>query len=98
MRERLLTLNPREVGTDLQRDTYFEVPDGRLKLREGRIESTLIFYRRSNDATTRRSDVDLSPVSDRSELRNVLAAALPVRVIVEKRREIFFVGDTKIHL
>ena len=31
-------------GLDHQIDTYFRVPNGRLKLREGNIENALIFY------------------------------------------------------
>ena len=31
-------------GTDHQIDTYFDVPEGRLKLRQGPIENNLIFY------------------------------------------------------
>ena len=33
----LQDLNARVIGTDHQRDTYFKVPNGRLKLREGNI-------------------------------------------------------------
>ena len=35
-------------GTDHQIDTYFRVPSGRLKLREGNIENYLIFYERED--------------------------------------------------
>ena len=98
VREKLRTLNPREVGTDRQRDTYFEVREGRLKLREGDIENALIFYRRADQATARDSHVQIASIPNAAELRAVLAAALPVRAVVEKRREIFFVGKTKIHL
>jgi adenylate cyclase class 2 len=98
MRARLRTLSPREVGTDQQRDTYFEVPSGRLKLREGGIEKSLIFYRRPNRAETRESHVVYATVENTAELRAVLAAALPVLGFVEKTREIFYVGETKIHL
>ena len=98
IRERLKTLNPRLVGTDRQRDTYFEVPEGRLKLREGNIENALIFYRRSNDAAVRESLVELVPVREPLELQRLLRAALPQIGIVEKDREIYFVGETKIHL
>ena len=31
-------------GLDHQTDTYYKVPKGRLKLRRGNIENTLIFY------------------------------------------------------
>ena len=98
IREKLRSLNPREVGTDRQRDTYFEVREGRLKLREGLIENSLIFYRRADLAATRDSHVYLSSISNPSELRPVLEAALPIHAIVEKRREIYLVGETKIHL
>ena len=71
IREKLRTLNPREVGTDRQRDTYFEVREGRLKLREGNIENSLIFYRRTDQAATRDSLVYLASISYPSELRPV---------------------------
>ncbi len=35
-------------GKDYQIDTYFKVPNGRLKLREGNIENCLIYYQRKN--------------------------------------------------
>src|SRR5213593_4888359 len=91
VREKLRTLNPREVGTDRQRDTYFEVREGRLKLREGDIENALIFYRRADQATVRDSHVQIASIPNAAEFRAVLAAALPVRAVVEKRREIYFV-------
>jgi len=98
VRAKLRTLKPREAGTDHQRDTYFEVREGRLKLREGHIENSLIFYRRADQAATRDSHVQLASISNPSELRRVLEAALPIRAVVEKLREIYFVGQTKIHL
>ncbi len=36
----------RFIGTDHQIDTYFKVPYGRLKLREGSIENYLIFLQK----------------------------------------------------
>jgi adenylate cyclase class 2 len=98
MRDKLRTLSPRELGLDHQRDIYFEVPEGRLKLREGGIEQSLIYYRRSNEASTRDSHVVYANVENTAELRSVLTAALPVLGMVEKDREIYYVGDTKIHL
>ncbi len=38
MRNYLLTHGADYKGTDRQTDTYFNVPNGRLKLREGNIE------------------------------------------------------------
>ena len=97
-RQKLRTLHPREFGLDHQRDTYFEVPQGRLKLREGGVEQSLIYYRRSDAAATRESHVVFASVENTGELRRVLEAALPVWAVVEKDREIFYVGETKIHL
>ena len=37
-------------GIDEQTDTYFQSPEGRLKLREGNIENNLIYYKRVNSA------------------------------------------------
>jgi adenylate cyclase class 2 len=98
IREKLRTLHPRELGLDHQRDTYFRVPEGRLKLREGGVEKSLIFYKRSNQAATRDSSVVYAFVENTRELREVLAAALTVMGVVEKDREIYYVGETKIHL
>jgi adenylate cyclase class IV len=46
--QKLLTLNPVFYGIDHQVDTYFNVSNGRLKLREGNIENALIDYERED--------------------------------------------------
>ena len=46
LEQKLLHLNANFVGEDHQTDTYFNVPYGRLKLREGKIEYALIHYYR----------------------------------------------------
>ena len=51
-------------GTDEQTDTYFNVPNGRLKLREGNIENNLIFYERTNQAGPKQSHFNLVKVKD----------------------------------
>jgi adenylate cyclase class IV len=48
--EKLQSLNPLFIGEDHQKDTYFNVTKGRLKLREGTIENALIHYKRNNTA------------------------------------------------
>ena len=83
---------------DHQVDTYFRVPAGRLKIREGRIENALIYYQRSNARRARQSKVELAQLPGRNAIRAVLASALGVLVVVDKRREIYFVGNVKIHL
>ncbi len=98
IRRLLRRLRARFVGTDRQVDTYFCVPRGRLKVREGRIENSLIYYERSNAPRLRPSLIKMMLLPRRNRLRPVLAAALGVRARVDKRREIYFVGNVKIHL
>ena len=98
IREIIKAKDPRVVGTDHQVDTYFNVPRGRLKLREGNVENSLVYYERENQAGPKRSNVTLAHVQPGSNLREVLAAALGVKVAVDKQREIYFVGNVKIHL
>ena len=98
VREALKRLGARFVGTDYQIDTYFRVPSGRLKVREGRIENALIFYRRSNLRRARRAAVEMMLLPRRNSLRAILARALATLAVVDKRREIYFVKNVKIHL
>ncbi len=98
IRTALKKLRARFVGTDHQVDTYFRARRGRLKLREGRIENALIFYQRSNSPRPRRSRVELTLLPRRHSLRTILGAALGVLAVVDKRREIYFAGNVKIHL
>lgn len=98
IRAYLLAQDARSVGTDHQIDTYFQVPDGRLKLREGNIENNLIFYRRSDQPGPKASHVHLSPVADGAALRSLLLAALGEKVTVDKQREIYFIDNVKFHI
>lgn len=85
-------------GEDHQVDIYFEVPEGRLKLRQGSIENNLIFYHREDVAGSKRSDIDLYPVNDSEKLLTLLKHALGTIVTVDKKREIYWIDNIKIHL
>lgn len=85
-------------GLDVQTDTYFRVQHGRLKLREGQIENCLIYYDREDQVGPKQSDVVLFPTAVNSPLKEVLSKALGVLVVVEKRREIYFIENVKFHL
>jgi len=98
IREKLKQRHARFAGTDHQIDTYFRVPNGRLKLRQGNIENALVFYSRENRAGTKQSNVTISAVPSDSEIGVVLAKALGVLVAVDKQREIYFADNVKIHL
>ncbi len=86
-------------GLDHQIDTYFNVPNGRLKLREGNIEHALIHYHRNNQAAAKLSDIHYyQPTEKGSDLKATLQAALGIKVVVDKQRHIYFVDNVKFHL
>jgi predicted adenylyl cyclase CyaB len=86
------------IGNDFQVDTYFKIPSGRLKLREGNIENRLIYYDRENKKDAKKSAVTLYNPADISSLKAVLVAALPTLIVVEKKREIYFIRHIKFHI
>lgn len=96
LEEKLQTLQPVFKGEDLQTDTYFDVPQGRLKLREGAVENALIHYHRPDVAAAKTSAVTLYK-NPSPQLKAVLLAALPVKVIVQKKRRIYFIDNVKFH-
>ena len=93
----LLEKNPEFVGTDHQVDTYFNVTSGRLKLREGNIENALIHYERKNDAGAKLSDVCLYRHDPDPSLKEALTRALGVKIVVDKKRKIYFIDNVKFH-
>ncbi|NJM62532.1 MAG: class IV adenylate cyclase, partial [Oscillatoriales cyanobacterium RU_3_3] len=93
-----LSHNAELKGTDEQTDTYFNVPAGRLKLREGNIENNLIYYERSNQAGPRNSHFHLVKVPDAGALKEVLRKSVGIKTIVKKTREIYYIGNVKFHI
>jgi len=98
IRDLLLANNARFVGTDNQIDTYFNVNSGRLKLREGNIENHLIHYDRENIEGPKQSNVLLYDSNPKSTLKEILVKSLGILVIVDKKREIYFIDNVKFHL
>lgn len=85
-------------GTDTQVDTYYRVPQGRLKLRQGSIERHLIYYERPDMSGPKPSQVALYRPDDDAALHDLLARSLGVWQVVEKQREIYFIDHVKFHL
>ncbi len=91
-------LNARFIGIDYQIDTYFNVKNGRLKLREGNIENALIFYKRENIKQNKYSEVILYPTKNSKALKQILTETMGVKIIVKKQREIYFIENVKFHI
>jgi adenylate cyclase, class 2 len=85
-------------GKDEQTDTYFNVMNGRLKLREGNIENNLIYYERTNQAGPKNSHFHLVKVVDANSLKEILTRSIGVKVIVRKKREIYYINNIKFHI
>ena len=98
IRNYLLSNHAEFKGVDVQTDTYFNVPNGRLKLREGNIENNLIFYERTDQPGPKNSHFHLVKVEDAAGLKEVLTKAIGIKVIVQKRREIYYIKNVKFHL
>lgn len=94
----LKSKNASYKGLDQQTDTYFNTPNGRLKLREGNIENNLIYYERSNQAGPKQSHFNLVKIEDAAGLKEVLTKSMGVKVVVQKNREIYYIGNVKFHI
>jgi adenylate cyclase class IV len=92
-------LGAEDHGTIAQRDTYFEVARGGLKLREeqpGRPH--LIQFERASEPQQRESRYRIIEVSDSRTLCVALAAAIGIRGVVVKRRRLLLWQSVRIHL
>ena len=98
IRQYLLNHEAELHGTDEQTDTYFNVAEGRFKLREGNIENNLIYYKRVENTAIKQSNVELVKADDGPGLRNILTKALGVKAVVKKKREIYYIRNVKFHL
>jgi predicted adenylyl cyclase CyaB len=82
-----------------QTDTFFPVRAGRLKLRElSTTRAELIYYTRSDVPGPKASEYERASIADGPALRRLLAAALGVRGEVRKRRLVYRLGRTRVHL
>ena len=82
-----------------QKDTFFLVPQNRLKLRQfpdGSAE--LIAYSRSDSVDPIASNYFRTPIGSPEELVEGLSLTLGVRGVVEKKRLLFLKEQTRIHL
>src|SRR5438552_13980437 len=99
LRAHVAAMSARGSEVLIQRDTFYKVPEGRLKLREfsdGKTE--LIYYERCDRAGPKKSIYTRTPVLASMSMRELLGRLFILRGVVTKRRELFLVGKTRIHL
>lgn len=85
-------------GTDIQTDTYFNVRNGRLKLRQGNIENSLIYYSRNNQQGPKQSNFRLFQTPNLDTLLPLLNDSLGILATVKKTRKIFYIDFVKFHI
>ena len=96
-RKKLIAIGADNLGILNQKDVYYKVPEGLLKLRiENGIES-LIFYRRDENTKNRWSNYNILKIEN-GDGEKFLRKIFAIETIVEKSRELFFFDNTRIHL
>ena len=99
LRRRAAALTDTPAELIPQEDTFFNVPQGRLKLRViAPDHGQLIYYRRPDTAGPKQSDYHISVTVEPQTLKNILARSLGVRGVVNKQRWLYHVGPSRIHL
>ena len=81
-----------------QRDTFFRVPNGKLKLREENDRAALIFYRRSDSGPLMLSNYEIAEIPDPATTRHILNEALCTLATVEKTRILMTRDHIRLHL
>lgn len=97
--ENLNALGAGRAGTFNQKDTYFKVANGRLKLRQlGPDEGHLIYYKREDIPGPKRSDYEVAFTTDPEAMRDILTQLLGSWVEVDKCRQVWLWENVRIHL
>lgn len=92
----IATRGPEDLVQD---DTFFRCERGRLKLRElAPGVGQLIHYHRADASGPKMSDYVIAPTPDPAALREALARANGLLGRVVKRRRLYLVGRTRVHL
>jgi predicted adenylyl cyclase CyaB len=92
-------LKAKARGVLHQRDIYYLVRSGRLKLRIiSKRPAELIFYTRPNKRGSRYSDYVLLPVSNSKSTNELFTTLFGQKVVVEKKRRLFLLKNSRIHL
>ncbi|PFX18286.1 uncharacterized protein LOC111339756 [Stylophora pistillata] len=81
-----------------QKDIFYNVPQGRLKLRLLHNQpSQLIFYQRDDKSGPKMSEFYTAPTNEPDKLADVLSRAMGEKGVVKKKRLLYLVGQTRVH-
>ena len=98
-REYIKLFTDKQYLIEFQRDIYYKIATGRLKLRIiNGITGNLIYYDRIERNIKRVSNYMISCTDTPDELRDILKRLYKVQVVIEKKREIFITKNIRIHL
>jgi predicted adenylyl cyclase CyaB len=99
LKKRAESLSDKPVQVISQEDTFFVIPEGRLKLRVLSADyAQLVWYARADDTGPKRSNYQIYETHDPDNLKTTLSLALGVRGVVRKVRYLYMAGQTRIHL
>jgi adenylate cyclase class IV len=90
-------ISAERVGELRQTDTYFRLPDGRLKKRQTEGEPVeWIFYHRPDRISPKMSNYTI--LTDEQARRRWGTHGLKAWLVVSKTRELWMIGDVRIHI
>lgn len=89
-----LGLRPKELLN--QKDVYFEIKSGLLKLRIENGKNSLIQYSKNETSKNRISNYNVLAISNSAE--KFLGNIFDVKTVVEKKRILYLYKNTRIHL
>lgn len=99
LRKRVEELSDTDVEVLRQTDTFYRVPNGRLKLRVFPDRPCeLISYDRADNAGAKTSEYHIVRSDDPGSFSRILETALDVRGVVSKTRFLYRIGPTRVHV
>lgn len=91
--------NIRFEADDRQTDTFYNIPRGRLKLRESTFYGNILIpYLRVDNSAAKQSDYTLIEVKYPEALKRLFIEMFGIKIIVKKRRLIYLYENVRIHL
>jgi len=80
-----------------QKDIYYFVPNGLLKLRIENGRESLIFYNRDEAGKNRWSDYKVVYFENRGS-EKLFSSIFRIETVVQKKRKLYYLNNTRIHL